>query len=313
MEGTLTGWKFNNIPSWVNKLGDMFLEAKSYDTDYIKYAVGGLIGEKIYAVGQGTGGARVVASYNTRTNEWSDENPGTSDAKSLFAGATVGTKVYTLGGNGYGSSTDYSLTECYDSASKTWSTKKNMTGIRYGHSATSIGTNIHCIGGQNKATNFLKTHEVYSTTGNTWTTKPDSLVEVTRCTICNDGTNIYQLGGYGWSGSTTDQHTYNVKYDTVSETWTKLSYMPNDAEGGGSVYHDGKVYHFGGGRGLNADSLHSTVFIYDIASNKWTTSVATTKNGKLRCFAVNVNGSAYIVGGAGTSSDLSKKLDVYIM
>ena len=116
----------------------------------------------------------------------------------------------------------------------------------------------------------------------------------------SDGTNAYFAGGYSFSSGT--MQNILQRYNPATNTWTTLAPAPL-AQGMGSLIYSpttNKLYLFGGADFV-AGVTFNTLYIYDIASNTWSTGAVMPD---VRGFMASgySNGHAYLVGGYSTGN-----------
>ena len=102
------------------------------------------------------------------------------------------------------------------------------------------------------------------------------------------GTNIYAIGGYTGSATST-----NEMYDTITNTWTTKSGLSNSIYGGAAVSCNGSIYHLGG------YSYTTYNYMYNPTTNTWT-SKTSLPYAKQYSAAVEVDGKVYISQGNNT-------------
>jgi len=124
-----------------------------------------------------------------------------------------------------------------------------------------------------------------------------------RAWICESGNYIYCGGGYSLSYPYYITEPEVFRYSISGNTWVQLASMPYPVAELSSIYHNEKIYCFGGNTGYNRGEIRSNkVQIYDIVSNTWSygTSMSVGLSGVLTVLS---NGIAYMFGGwNGTTS-----------
>ena len=199
------------------------------------------------------------------------------DAHAAYA-ANVN-KSYVFGG--FNGSTVVKTTQIYDVATDTWTTGADMPDFRRWPNVAYYSGNgkIYVIGGFDSSFNEQGQTWEYDPVANTWDTSrvPDPVPQGGANAVIS-GQFIYLAGGS--FGSTT-----HYRYDIVSNTWALMAPLPvpNFEAGAGNI--DGKNYIFGGGNpflagpgnikgksNVNAPATtYNSTYIYDIASDSWTT------------------------------------------
>jgi N-acetylneuraminic acid mutarotase len=146
----------------------------------------------------------------------------------------------------------------------------------------------------------------YTPSTNTWVTKnnaPDSITA--GCCVYNGV--IYRVCGYDGVSPSNSCYAY---YPT-SDTWVQLANHPNanGLTGLQPVAHAGKIWCPGGSDG-NSGAAVNNFFVYDIASNVWS-SFAPLLAPLTAYQAELFEGRLYLVSGITTSSNISQAIYYY--
>lgn len=167
-------------------------------------------------------------------------------------------------------------------------------------SVTTDGRFVYVAGGVDLAVgNFLDQFVRYDPLNDSWSAlAPMPTPVVLSALVYSPATNkFYSFGG----GDVTDCSARNVTfiYDVASGTWTSGADMPEGRLAFAGVgYHNGRIYLAGGD--LSCDSStsipQSQIWIYDIASNSWTTGAAMPQALADGASGM-VNGHLYVLGG----------------
>jgi len=182
------------------------------------------VGKKIYV----SGGARIPAGmslpdgltpggpvellgtlevFDTETNKWTELKP-MSLPRNHHAVAYADGKIYAVGGrvgscfsNGW--SSNVSMTEAYDIATDTWSTRQPMPTARSGIGAAALDGKIHVLGGEGWVEEFggvFRAHEVYDPKTNSWAKYPRMLTPRHGFATATIGNRIYAVSGVNNAG-----------------------------------------------------------------------------------------------------------------
>ena len=135
---------------------------------------------------------------------------------------------------------------------------------------------------------------------------------------------LYHLDGHVWmmNANGTEQHVittgsslnYSAEWSpierNISPTWTYRTDLPVNIPSAGTAIIDGKVYFAGGSVSPNASPwAHNSLWIYDLASNSWTSGPALSQRRRASGAGVLVNDAGekefYVVGGYSGYSGLS--------
>jgi len=118
---------------------------------------------------------------------------------------------------------------------------------------------------------------------------------------------FYRVGGVYANWVDTNQLS---RYDVVTKTWTTLVPLPDARRVVAAACYQGKIYAAGGNDGIY---LSDTLYIYDIASDIWSSGANTPDGGVWGAVLGAWEGKLYLVGG--TQSGLPyppiKRVDVY--
>lgn len=281
---------------------------------------GGIIGNKLYLVGEGSS---ATLAHNLSTGTWSNTSALT---KRPFVGhhhadEVVNGKLYLIGGLG----SSAGKVQIYNPATNTWSLGKNMPFAAGSTSTSVIGGEIYVAGGI-IATTTTKVAK-YNPATNTWKLLAAMKQGRNHAAAATDGTKLYIFGGRG-AGSG-DTNTVANGFDTVqiynpaTNTWNSsldtgstLASLPQARGGmGKAVYFNGEFYVMGGetqtGTGATLNNVYSRVDIYNPRTNRWRlgTPMPTARHG---IFPLLLAGRIHIAGGgirAGNSS--SPLLEIY--
>jgi len=261
---------------------------------------------KIYVIG-GLSSRReriaVVEEYDPATDTWMTRADMPNPRASHVAAAVDGV-IYAIGGWGLGEP-DLSTVEAYDLATDTWTTKADMPTARALSDIAVVDGQIYVIGGvagetvqENRA---LSTVEAYDPATDTWTKKadmPTARLDLAACVV--DG-RIYATGGFPlWPEDAAEDALSTVEvYDPATDTWTQAPDMPRARFTHSASVVAGKLYIIGGvgdpahARGRKG---YSTVDVYDLATDTWTTA-ADYPTASCKFATGVVEGKIYIIGG----------------
>ncbi len=182
--------------------------------------------------------------------------------RSWIGMASVGGKIYAIGGMTGPLGQRLNLNEVYDAQANEWTYLAPMPTARSSAGAIAVGTQIYVIGGFPE-TGVTTAVEVFDTQKNEWHTGlaplPTKRFDMGIATI---GGTIYLMGGY-------DQGEMNVveAYDTTTNRWSTLPPMPTVRYALQAVVVDGKIWAMGG---RNAQGPTDVIEVYDPATQQWT-------------------------------------------
>jgi N-acetylneuraminic acid mutarotase len=218
-------------------------------------------------------------------------------------------RLYLLGGFGTNPgavnwimSTDTLL---YHDATNTWSNLARSPEPHAEVVATSLGANIHVVGGRRPkgAANLaygdhedVTRHLVYDPAGNKWRNAAPALSARNSAAGAVIDGSWHVVGGRSVAGGPTDAHEV---YDPKEDRWRSAAPMPKGAGAGGNAAGavNGKLYVFGGEYFDNGGRVHPEVWVYGPKADVWaaTTPMPTPRHG---LGAVALNNEIWLVGGA---------------
>lgn len=172
--------------------------------------------------------------YNPNTNIWATKTS-IPTAREGAAAATVGGKIYVIGGNE--GANFYDIVEEYDPATDSWTTKSPMLTARAFIAAAVFEEKIYVFGGFD-GTNLLDTVEEYDPAADSWTTKtsmPTARSWLAAAQACG---RIYVMGGNDMANCL----DANEEYDPTTDTWETDTPMPTARSHIAAVESGGKIY-----------------------------------------------------------------------
>jgi N-acetylneuraminic acid mutarotase len=133
-----------------------------------------------------------------------------------------------------------------------------------------------------------------------WAFVADMPLDLEATAGASDGTYFYAAGGFSFS--TGDNSDTLYRYNPSTNAWDQMASMPQALAMGTAVYYPttNKIYVFGGAD-FNSGDNFDTTFIYDIATNMWSSGAAMPD---VRSFSaggyVSSTGKIYILSGYNT-------------
>ncbi len=132
-----------------------------------------------------------------------------------------------------------------------------------------------------------------------WANGAPSTLDAYGAASASDGTVAYFAGGYSFTSLTTNVFQ---KYNPATNTWTTLANVPVVVSEASLAYSPttNKLYLFGG-EDVDTSVVYNTLYIYDVATNTWSTGAAMPD---VRAFMASgyFNGKVYLVGGYNSGS-----------
>lgn len=266
-----------------------------------------------------------------QTGVWST-NVAAVSSRALGAAATVGGKVYMVGGGNYSCGVNSSL-QAYDPVANAWTNLANMPTARYEFGATELNGQLYAIGGNpgcGSAASAIRAVEVYDPVSNLWSSKAllptgswgEAVTSVNGKIYVIDGFNnnvyCYDPGSNGWSlkapspapcsfgvAAVVNGLVYIIgtggagaqagvyAYDPVGDSWAAKAPMPTARYASAGAAVNGVIYVAGG---FSNTGAVATVEAYNPATDAWST-VTPLPFRVWGASAAAVNGTLYVIGG----------------
>ena len=232
-----------------------------YPTPTIGPAIG-IVDDKIYLFGGAIDGGKTAKSYmydiETDTYTPIKDLPDTIQQSGFV---TVGTDIYIIGGSG---ASGYSTkTYKYDTLTDTYTTLANIPVGMGTHACVHKDGFIYTFGGL-RSGGYNQTSYKYDIANNTYTTIKSFPVNRGHYAAGVIGDDIYIFGGYYGGGT----YIYDVyKYDTTTDTYTKMPNMSNTWFNGGYT-SDGNIMYLVNGEHLGESTDLNIVSKYGYINKK---------------------------------------------
>ena len=234
-------------------------------------------------------GIHLIPIFATPNNWSSGTDIPTPRSESAYA--SLGTKIYVIGGTGNTAPGNKKIVEAYDSSSNTWTTSIASLPVALNHpAADSYNGKIYVVGGyldDRIATNRLF---IYDPSQNVW--NEGASMPTARAALAAKFINgiLYAVGG---ANSEFKKLSTNEAYDPSTNSWSAKAPMPTARGGVASAAINGNIYSFGG----EAPTLvFNTNEKYDTSTNTWSTeaSLPTARHGLT---GVALGSKIYVIGG----------------
>lgn len=234
-------------------------------------------------------GIHLIPIFATPNNWSSGTDIPTPRSESAYA--SLGTKIYVIGGAGNTAPGNKKIVEAYDSSSNTWNTSIASLPVALNHpAADSYNGKIYVVGGyldDRIATNRLF---IYDPSQNVW--NEGASMPTARAALAAKFINgiLYAVGG---TNSEFKKLSTNEAYDPSTNSWSAKAPMPTARGGVASAAINGNIYSFGG----EAPTLvFNTNEKYDTSTNTWSTeaSLPTARHGLT---GVALGSKIYVIGG----------------
>lgn len=319
--GNAKGGAVPTTTTWTGVLANKW-ESSAAMPAAVGEVAGGIIGNKLYLVGEGS---PVTFAYNLSTGKWGSTSalPQRPLVGHHHGAEVFNKKLYLFGGL---DSSSAGKVQIYNPGTNTWSLGADMPFAGGSSSSAVIGKQIYVAGGIVGSSTTNETAK-YNPATNTWTSLAPMHQGRNHAASATDGANLYVFGGRGPGSG--DSNTVANGFDTVqtynpaTNTWVSsldtgstLAPLPQARGGmGKAVYFNGEFYVMGGetqdGVGATDQNVYDRVDIYNPLTNNWQlgTPMPTARHG---IFPLLLAGRINVAGGgiqAGLSS--SSLLETY--
>lgn len=243
-------------------------------------------GTAFSSMGAGSSGidiARDGAYAGWKSEAWLTRFNLTSPRQAL-AGASLGGRVYALGGQNGG---PLATVESYDPVVNAWSFKANIVA-RYGLGAAVAGGKIYAVGGYTGVSPSDAVEE-YDPEKDAWTPRAKLPVARYALSVAAFGGKVYAIAGNngGYLGN-------NDEYDPQTDTWTARAPLSPPRGYAAEAVLDGKIHLVGGTDGTRS-ALNS---VYDPLADSWQTK-ASLPAPRQDAEVVALGGKLHLFGGEG--------------
>ncbi len=234
--------------------------------------------------------------YDVATNSWSVGTPYPNNIRGHAHAVGNNGLLYSFAGfNGNGVfGTSYS----FNPATNAWTAIAPIPfAVWEARAVTGADGRIYVFGGEGSPT---KT-QIYNPTTNTWAAGADVPAQVLGSVVIRDANNLlHVIAGFNAGYSAINSH---YVYNPTTNTWTTATALPAArAQAAGVLGADNKIYVMGGkADGGNLSSSFNTTYVYDLATNTWSTDTnLPTTLGETK--AVNSGTTLFVVAGTGNNA-----------
>jgi hypothetical protein len=221
------------------------------------YCIGGTTGDNDNFVSGFTG---VTEVYDPATDKWETKAPMPTPRADLCAGV-INDSIYCIGGKKYWGFDPYyselNITEVYNPANNTWTTKSDMPVPVFGCSSAVLNGKIYVIGGSRHfqlgpELSPVSSNQVYDPENDTWSTSNHlPLAEGYGAVAATNGVTapkrIYFVGG----SNETNYSQVPYAYDSALDVWSAGALIPTPRVYLGLAVVDDVLYAIGGFDGEN--------------------------------------------------------------
>jgi N-acetylneuraminic acid mutarotase len=225
-----------------------------------------------------------AATASAQTGVWTT-NVATVSSRALGAAATIGGKIYMVGGGNYSCGVNSAL-QAYDPVANAWTNLANMPTARYEFGATDLNGQLYAIGGNpgcGSAGSAIRAVEAYDPVSNVWSSKALLPTGSWGESVATANGKIYVIDGFT---------NYVYAYDPSGNSWSLKTPSPAPCSFGVVAAVNGLIYIIGaGGAGPQAG-----VYAYNPLTDSWAAK-ASMPTARYASAGAAVNGIIYVAGG----------------
>lgn len=225
--------------------------------------------------------------YDPRFHHWEVLAP-MSSVRFSNASATVGNRIYVVGGNDGQQVLD--TMESFDPTSNRWEKMPRMPTARQRCAAAGIAGRLYVVGGERQEP--LRACERFEPSTRRWTVLPPMLLDRSGCAAASLQDRLYVAGGADSAGHA----SASVEVlDPAIGAWVQLPHMNHAREFCAAAAMGGRLYVLGGR--LSLWSTLGTVECFDPAVGAWIAHPDMPEE-RSRCATAVSGGAIYVVGGS---------------
>lgn len=294
--GKISEMQVSSLPSWYDSGNNSFWITGALMPLGRYQAMTGLVNDKFYVL---TGYDSLwegnhCCYYDIKKNTWitlPDAPIGYTEA----ASGCVDGKIYCVGG--YMDSVGIVDNYYYDVNAATWTKFSKCPSNRCHEIGAAVEGKVYGYGGYYGGDKI----DVLDPITLTWSTPASVYASgIYGCSGAALNKKLYIFGNYS---STNRSSAYS--FDTITNTWTKLTNTPYGATYSGAVAHRNKVHLLGGAYSYRAN------YAYDPLSNTWTKHTDMPSD-RQHAVSFTAENRLYAVGGGESSGTVKTNVDIYI-
>lgn len=237
---------------------------------------------KIYLLGGYDGGTdgfkSVIDIYDIQSDKWST-GPNLACGRENAESVLIDDKIYCIGG--YSNKYNYDMNpvmnflEVYNITNNKLNEYKYVPACRQYCTYLKDGNDVYIFSGlknayvsNGKVNTAIEAYNLQTKQFRKITDLPQEVFNTANIIINN---KLYCVGG---ESNESGKFKYVYKYDLEEDSWERKADLPINLSRGTLYEHNNKIYCFGGyvrQDGTYYDQYSSAVYIYDIASDSWTT------------------------------------------
>ncbi len=272
---------------------------------------------KIYVFG-GRGESELASSvdvFDPAANTWASVTS-MPTPREWLTGATAGGRMVLIGGARDGKA--LATVEAYDPNTNAWQSLPSMPTPRWGATASVLEDRIYVIGGRKSADELVNTVEMFDARSGTWAARTPLPRHVANAASgaavsASIGGTMYVMGGQtndvgGGLFTRISSEDSMWIYNPAGNSWIAGRPLPAARNGPAAAALAGRIYVFGGFIGTNLMRSAARHYdVYEVGSGIWQDTQIMPK-GRAESSAVALNGSIFVIGGAGEAGKSVEEL-----
>jgi hypothetical protein len=181
-----------------------------------------------------------------------------------------------------------------------WRSRPPLPAARQEVGVAAVEGRIYVIGGLDANLSGQRAVDIFNTRSGEWESGPPLPFSLHHPNVAAVGHKVYVAGGYGEIGVS----AATFELDTDRMTWARKADMPTARGAGAAVGYNGRLYVFGGERGVSVGDSAA----FDPATDSWTTltPMPTPRN---HIGAAVARGKIYVIGGRPSQLNTNEAYD----
>ena len=259
--------------------------------------------------------ASAVDAFDPAANAWTGVTT-IPTPREWLSGATAAGRMYLIGGSRNGKAV--ATVEVYDPGTNAWQSLAPMPTARWGAAASVLDDRIFVVGGRKSDDELVNTVEMFDVRTATWAVRTPLPRHVANAASgaavsASIGGTVFVMGGEtsdmggGLFTRLSNEDSLWI-YNPAGNSWIAGRPLPAPRNGPAAVSLAGRIYVFGGFLGtalMRSNARHYDV--YEVARGTWQ-DTQTMPKGRADSAAVALNGSIFLIGGAGDAGKSIEEL-----
>lgn len=272
---------------------------------------------KIYVFG-GRGESEMAASvdvFDPAANTWASVST-MPTPREWLTGAVAGGRMVLIGGAKDGKA--LATVEAFDPSTNVWQTLPPLPTPRWGATASVLDDRIFVVGGRKSDDELVNTVDMFDTRARTWVSRTPLPHHVANAASgaavsASIGGTVFVMGGQtndvgGGLFTRVSSEDSMWIYNPAGNSWIAGRPLPAARNGPAATTLAGRIYVFGGFIGANLMRSAARHYdVYEVANGTWQDTQPMPR-GRAESAAVALNGSIFVIGGAGEAGKSVEEL-----